>query len=126
MSIQETMVDEPVTDRPRRGSFWLGIGISGGVMLGRLGIHYALSDPPAPHTPEAATWHRLYTVLNPLAFDPRILFVGLFSLGLVLSLIPRTRRTGVGVLLGALVSLIVALILLLLIVQALSHASIEP
>ncbi len=126
MSSQESMVHEPVQEHRRRGSVWLGIGVSAAVLLGRLGIHFALSDPPAPDTAEAASWDRMHSVLQPLAFDPRALFIGLFVLGLALSLIPGTRRTGVGVLLGTAVAIVVAVVLAILVIQGLSHASIEP
>ena len=125
MSSQEPTVHEPVKEH-RRGSAWLGTGVSAAVLLGRLGIHFALSDPPAPGTAEAASWGRMYSLLQPLAFDPRALFIGLFVLGLALSLIPRTRRTGVGVLLGTAVGIVVAVVLVILVIQGLSHASIEP
>jgi hypothetical protein len=120
------MASQPVRARRRRGSIWLGLGISAVVMLGRLGIHFAVADPPAPGSPEADGWNRMYSILQPLAFAPQVLFAVLFVVGLALTLIPRTRRTGIGVLIGVVVSIVVLVVLMILLIQGLSHASIEP
>lgn len=69
-----------------RGSIWLGIGITFATMLGWWGITAALpSDNPL-----ASTMNGLILVLP----------IGLVLAGIVLAAIPRTTRTGAGVLIG--------------------------
>ncbi len=126
MTVQEPAVSQSAKTGARRGSIWLGLGISAVVMLGRVGIHFAVADPPAPSSPEAAGWNRMYSILQPLAFAPQLLFAALFVVGLILALIPPTRRTGFGVLIGIAVSIVVLVVFMILLIQGLSHASIEP
>lgn len=112
--------------RRSRGSIWLGLALPAAVMLGRLAVHSVLADPPAPDDPKAAGWERLRSALQPLTFRPEYLLAALVLGGTVLAVIPRTRRTGFGVLIGTVISALVLVGVVLLIAYSLAGANIEP
>lgn len=125
MVMPEAPASQP-PPRRRRGSIWAGLGIAAFVMLGRVGIHLLISQPPDPGSANVDSWNRLFELLHPLAVLPQTLIAGLFVLGLGMVVIPRTRRTGAGVLIGVAVSAVVLAILFAILLEGLSHASIEP
>ena len=77
---------QPPQPRKGRGSIWLGIGITVATVLAWWGITAAV---PYDH-PLASTMNALILVLP----------FGLVLTGIVLAAIPRTTRTGAGVLIG--------------------------
>ena len=76
----------PPPPRGGRGSIWLGIGIAFGTVLAWWGLSAAVPSD-----------HPLASMLNNLI---PVLPFGLMLAGIVLAAIPRTTRTGAGVLIG--------------------------
>lgn len=113
-----------VSASAKRGSILLGISIPVAVMLGRLVVHWSVTDGPFAGTPEFPDGGPLTPLVRQLAVDPWWLITGTAVAGVVLLLIPRTRRTGLGMLLGTVLCGLALVGLVFLIVEGLRNFSV--
>lgn len=91
----------------RRGSLLLGMGVSLAVPLVRWLIHLTLNYTPL--APGGAWSERAEWVADTLgwaAFDIELAVVAMAILGVVLLFIPRTRRTGAGILVATVIEVL--------------------
>lgn len=86
----------PAPVRPRRGSVWLGLGLGLLPMTLRWTIHLALNYGPLQYTEGPVVGLLRYGTI-----DPYLIFGVVLTVGGVLTVIPRTRRTGIGVLIAS-------------------------